>query len=353
MTKKITALLLAVATLLSAFAVTAFADDAKIVFSDVDATTTEGTAIYKLAEGGIINGNGDGTFRPNNPVTRAELCKMINNIWKFTEPAEDGFKDVTENKWYYDHVRIAKKAGYINGFADGTFRGDSYVTREQTCAILCRVAGLYDIIYAGTISDQVSPWAQDYVKKVLGNGLMFVEAGDKFRATQNMKRVELSVVLANFVTAGIEEDPKPDEGATKDDPVENNPVGGGGSGGGGGGGDTEPEVDYTEENKEIIGNLTSVKSELEKNRELFTPREKEIIDIVIDVLEKVLGDKSEYIISTETVYSEYADDVVEAVDKYKGFDSGDRGAFKSKITQINSELFDFLADFFGVDFSDV
>lgn len=349
MIKKITALLLAVATLLSAFAVTAFADDAKIVFSDVDATTTEGTAIYKLAESGIVNGNGDGTFRPNNPVTRAELCKMINNIWKFTEPAEDGFKDVTENKWYYDHVRIAKKAGYINGFADGTFRGDSYVTREQTCAILCRVAGLYDIMYAGTISDQVSPWAQDYVKKVLGNGLMFVEAGDKFRATQNMKRVELSVVLANFVTAGIEEDPKPDEGATKDDLVENNPVGGGG----GGGGDTEPEVDYTEENKEIIGNLTSVKAELIRNRELFTAPQKEIIDIVIDVLGKLLNDQDKFIISTETVYEEYTEEILDALDKYKKFDSGSKDDFISIISQLSDELYNFLEDFFGIDFSDI
>ena len=110
--------------------------DKIISFTDIDPDTDSGKAIMKLANAGIINGNGDGTFAPKRCVTRAELCKMINNIKNFTEEDETGFSDVTTDKWYYSHVKIAKKAGYINGFEDGTFRGDQYVTREQACAIL-------------------------------------------------------------------------------------------------------------------------------------------------------------------------------------------------------------------------
>ena len=61
-----------------------FAAD-ELKFSDVDSSTAMGKAIYKLANAGIIEGNGDGTFAPSRNVKRAELCKMINNIWKLTK----------------------------------------------------------------------------------------------------------------------------------------------------------------------------------------------------------------------------------------------------------------------------
>ena len=142
--KKILSVLLSMTLILSFQSVYAAESSAPIVFTDVDASTQLGRDIYKLVEAGIINGNGDGTFAPHRSVTRAELCKMVNNIWKYTVEDEVGFYDVTPDKWYYSHVRIGKKAGYINGFEDGTFRGDSYVTREQACAIVVRVAKVYD-----------------------------------------------------------------------------------------------------------------------------------------------------------------------------------------------------------------
>ena len=56
-----------------------------LTFTDVDASTDEGEAIYKLVKAGVVNGNGDGTFTPKNGITRAELCKMINLTYKYTE----------------------------------------------------------------------------------------------------------------------------------------------------------------------------------------------------------------------------------------------------------------------------
>ena len=54
---------------------TAVAETKTITFSDVDANTSSGAAVYKLVNAGILNGYADGTFRPNNPITRAELFK--------------------------------------------------------------------------------------------------------------------------------------------------------------------------------------------------------------------------------------------------------------------------------------
>ena len=82
--KRIICIILALTLLLSAcLAVVVSADQAtenKITFTDVDANTTRGAAIYKMANAGILVGDGNGIFRPNDPITRGELTKIVNMI---------------------------------------------------------------------------------------------------------------------------------------------------------------------------------------------------------------------------------------------------------------------------------
>ncbi|MBR6729214.1 MAG: S-layer homology domain-containing protein, partial [Clostridia bacterium] len=170
-----------------------------VTFSDVDATTTAGKAIMTLAQAGILSGDGDGTFRPNDGLSRAELCKVINKLFGYTEKDASGFTDVSVDAWYYDQVLIAKKAGYIKGYEDGTFRGNDKVTREQACVILVRVAGLQDNGKAVEITDSVAEWALSSVKLVIANGYMSLEEGNTFRATQNITRSEFSAAHVSFV----------------------------------------------------------------------------------------------------------------------------------------------------------
>ena len=185
----------------------------KVSFSDVDGNSASGKAIYKLVNAGILNGYTDGTFRPNNPLTRAELCKIVNLVFKYTEAEELNFSDVKKEDWFYNYVAIAKKAGYIAGHDDGTFKGNDYLTREQTCTIITRVTSLYDISMTETITDTVSPWAIPYVNKVVANRIMPLEAGGKFRATENITRAELVSVMSNFVVE--EEKPSGNTTATQ------------------------------------------------------------------------------------------------------------------------------------------
>ena len=117
---------------------TTVAETKTITFSDVDANTSSGAAVYKLVNAGILNGYADGTFRPNNPITRAELCKVVNLAFKYTDESTDTFSDVKSSDWFYSYVAIAKKAGYITGHADGTFKGNNYLTtyKHLICARL-------------------------------------------------------------------------------------------------------------------------------------------------------------------------------------------------------------------------
>ncbi|MBQ2896937.1 MAG: InlB B-repeat-containing protein [Clostridia bacterium] len=176
-----------------------------ITFSDIVADSQLGEAVYKLVEAKVIAGYPDGTFRPNAGLTRAELCKMINLVFDLNEKSENmSFTDVTKDDWYYDYVLVAVKAGYIKGFQDNTFRGDDPVTREQACAIINRVTkakeiDLFDLPFTDNITDEVSDWALEDVKKIIANYIMPLEAGGKFRATENITRAELALALESFV----------------------------------------------------------------------------------------------------------------------------------------------------------
>jgi len=120
------------------------------------------------------------------------------------------FTDVNEDDWYYSYVLVAVEEGYIKGFHDNTFRGEDPVTREQACAIINRVTAakgitLFDIPLTEQITDEISDWAVEDVKKIVANFVMPVEEGGKFRATQDITRAELVLSLDMFVAQPVKE----------------------------------------------------------------------------------------------------------------------------------------------------
>ncbi len=196
-------LIISLFVLIFAFSITAFAD-----FPDVKRDDSEKSkAIYKLADAGIVGGFEDGTFRPDEKLTRAQLCKIVNLVFGYNIPDTENFKDVKTTDWFYPYVLIAKKAGYIKGFEDNTFRGNSYLTREQTCIIISRTAGLYDLPSFVTVKDEISDWAKADVMKVIANFVMPVSSDGKFRAKENITRAELAMALDGFVKATVPESP--------------------------------------------------------------------------------------------------------------------------------------------------
>ena len=372
--KKILSLIICAVLVVSSMCTAVFADTASttsttttassIKFTDVDENTPEGKAIYKLAEAGVVNGNGDGTFAPSSGLTRAQLCKMINLVFGYTQADTVQFSDVSSTDWFAPYVLVAKKAGYITGYEDGTFRGNNNITRQEFCAILCRVVNVYDLGLKADITDEVSPWAYDYVNKIVTNSIMPLESGRTFRATQIMKRSEIAVVLANYVKVpAVTPTVTPSTGSVS--------IGGGGgrrpSGGGGGGGssggsssgkddkeddkdtsDDEIQIDYKELNKDIIARLTKAKTALSNNKNKFRGTERDIITKVISVIEKILNDSDKYEISFDTVFENYTDDITDTYLIYSEMPELSRSNFKTKVADIDEDTFDFLVEFFGI-----
>ena len=113
-------------------------------YSDVPASKWYNNAISTLSNMGIICGYPDGSFRPDAPITRAELTKIAAGF--FSDPrvaaTYDGrFSDVHGAEWYISYLMTALEEGLIEGYPDGSFRPNRPITRAETCTIVNRTLG--------------------------------------------------------------------------------------------------------------------------------------------------------------------------------------------------------------------
>jgi hypothetical protein len=129
-------------------------------FPDVAEDHPNYLAVEYLDENGIINGYDDGTFGPNDLVTRAQALKIILNSTavQISENYDEEFSDVAESAWFFGYVMTAEDEEIVKGFPDGTFRPDQTVNLAETLKILTLAAELSDtdsIKLPGQISDDV------------------------------------------------------------------------------------------------------------------------------------------------------------------------------------------------------
>jgi len=122
-----------------------------IQFNDVDENNTFYANIRCLACRGIISGYADGTFRPNNQVTRGQLAKMVSNAAGFSEPVSgQTFQDVPPTQTFYEFIERLTTRGYMTGYICGSvgepclgrpyFRPFANATRGQTSKIVSNAA---------------------------------------------------------------------------------------------------------------------------------------------------------------------------------------------------------------------
>ena len=110
-------------------------------FPDVNEDDWFNITVSSLANMGALSGYEDGTFRPNEPISRAELAAMAVRFYDtFEAEYEEGtFLDVDGDEWYADAIAAAEELGILGGYPDGTVRPNNNITRAETCAIVNRV----------------------------------------------------------------------------------------------------------------------------------------------------------------------------------------------------------------------
>ncbi|MDO5712941.1 MAG: S-layer homology domain-containing protein [Tissierellia bacterium] len=108
-------------------------------YSDVIQDKWYADAVNYLSHKGIIKGYGDGTFRPNQEITRAEFAAIASRYEKYGGTGGKTFPDVKENHWAAEDINSAAGAGWINGYPDGKFKPEQKITRAEVVTIVNRI----------------------------------------------------------------------------------------------------------------------------------------------------------------------------------------------------------------------
>ena len=159
--------------------------------------------IEELAAAGLVKGFEDGTFRPDRPVTRAEMTALLARLLKWPPaPKEARFKDPLP-EWAKGVISAAVAQKAVTGYPDGTFKADSYITRAELCAILDRALKPAPTKQKLNFKDakEVPAWAKDAVARAVAAGLLRGYGDNTLRPKAQVTRAEMAAVLWRKVQA--------------------------------------------------------------------------------------------------------------------------------------------------------
>ena len=104
-------------------------------FSDVGDEAWYAVNVGYAAQKEIVKGYEDGSFRPNNPISRAECVVLLSRLIE-VPAGSSAFSDVPETHWAYSAISAGASAGWLAGYPDGTFRPDQNITRLEAVKMI-------------------------------------------------------------------------------------------------------------------------------------------------------------------------------------------------------------------------
>lgn len=142
---------------------------------------------------GLIQGYEDGTFKPGNTITRAEFVTLMNNAKGFWSEGSINFSDVKNGSWFYSAVARAVAAGYVKGYSDGSFKPNNTITRAEAAVMIANTAKLSANeagAYRFTDIGSIPAWARGSVGAVVAAGYMTGYPDGSFDANASISRAE-------------------------------------------------------------------------------------------------------------------------------------------------------------------
>ena len=177
----------------------------ELPFEDVSVDQWFYEAVKYVYDNELMNGISATEFNPNGLLTRGTIAQVLFNLEGADADAAAVFDDVPADAWFADAVNWAAANNIVTGYGDGTFGPDNNITREQMAAILYRYAQFkgYDVSAKGDLTaftdgDNVSEWATDALAWCVGAKLINGRDNGTVDATGTATRAEIAQIFMNF-----------------------------------------------------------------------------------------------------------------------------------------------------------
>lgn len=173
-----------------------------VIFDDVTEADWFYEDVMRAAELGLISGTEDGKFNPQSQITRGDFAVLAARLKGADLSAyrESGFDDVPDDAYYAAAVAYVYENGYMGGFVDGSFRPQEGVTRAEMATVLCRLTELEPIedpLPSAWFSDHeaISSWALGYAYAAQEAGLMTGNTQNEFSPQDITPRCQAAVMV--------------------------------------------------------------------------------------------------------------------------------------------------------------
>lgn len=178
------------------------------VYTDLQSVQWAVDSIELLTKRGVVSGDGNGRFRPNDTVTRAEFLKMLVVAMGIqSSGANTDFDDVAPDAWYSSYIATGVSCGIVNGITASAFEPDMTITR-QDIAVMCKRALDYtntslDCVRETSLNDfdTVSDYAVDGVKTLYQIGIINGYEDGTFKPMQGATRAEVAKMVASLINS--------------------------------------------------------------------------------------------------------------------------------------------------------
>ena len=177
----------------------------ELPFEDVKVEQWFYEAVKYVYDNELMNGISATEFNPNGLLTRGTIAQVLFNLEGADADAAAVFDDVPADAWFADAVNWAAANNIVTGYGDGTFGPDNNITREQMAAILYRYAQFkgYDVSAKGDLTaftdgDNVSEWATDALAWCVGAKLINGRDNGTVDATGTATRAEIAQIFMNL-----------------------------------------------------------------------------------------------------------------------------------------------------------
>lgn len=172
-------------------------------FTDIAHVGWAEPSIRYLYSKGIVNGKSEGVFAPDDVVTRAELVKMLAVALelKNTGAVTESFADVADDAWYADYVYAAVDHGLVQGNGNGLFNPEAPVSRQDAATVIYRAVKNKDMVQKAYFEDyeSISPYARDAVDYLCTKGIVNGIGDGMFAPNAELSRAQAAKILHLFL----------------------------------------------------------------------------------------------------------------------------------------------------------